>query len=153
MTLEDLGNLGEFIASVGVLITLVYLAIQIRQNTAAIRVQTRQALSETQFANINLRATDPQLSLIIAKVNRNEPLDDDEQARFYYHADASMRQFENAYSHYRAGMLSEEDWQAQRRSIIVTLRTPLAREMWSGLKHTYNQDFCAAVDAALKQYG
>ncbi len=37
MTLEDLGNLGEFIGAFAVVISLVYLAIQIRQNTAQIR--------------------------------------------------------------------------------------------------------------------
>ena len=40
MTLEDLGNLGEFFAALGVLVTLVYLAIQIRQNTHAMRAST-----------------------------------------------------------------------------------------------------------------
>ncbi len=37
MTLEDLGNLGEFIGAFAVVVSLVYLAIQIRQNTAQIR--------------------------------------------------------------------------------------------------------------------
>ena len=37
MSLEDLGNLGEFIGAFAVVISLVYLAIQIRQNTAQIR--------------------------------------------------------------------------------------------------------------------
>ena len=36
MSLEDLGNLGEFLSSIGVLVTLVYLANQVRQtNTLA----------------------------------------------------------------------------------------------------------------------
>ena len=33
MTLEDLGNLGEFVGAIGVVVSLVYLALQIRQNT------------------------------------------------------------------------------------------------------------------------
>ena len=152
MTLADLGNIGEFIASIGVLITLIYLAIQIRQNTDALKVQTRQALSETQFSNINLRATDPQLPMIIAKGTAGEPMTDEEQARFYYHCDASMRQFENAYSHYQAGMLSEPDWTAQRRSIVVSLRSELARDVWQRLKPTYNESFATIVDEALAVY-
>ena len=34
MSLEDLGNIGEFVAAVGVIVSLIYLAVQIRQNTA-----------------------------------------------------------------------------------------------------------------------
>ncbi len=37
MTLEDLGNLGEIIGAIAVVVSLIYLAIQIRQNTAQIR--------------------------------------------------------------------------------------------------------------------
>ena len=40
MTLEDLGNLGEFVAALGVGISLGYLAIQIRQNTAQLEQNT-----------------------------------------------------------------------------------------------------------------
>ena len=37
MTLEDLGNLSEIIGAIAVVVSLVYLAVQIRQNTAQIR--------------------------------------------------------------------------------------------------------------------
>ncbi len=37
MTLEDIGNLSEIIGAIAVVISLVYLAVQIRQNTAQIR--------------------------------------------------------------------------------------------------------------------
>ena len=44
MSLEDLGNLGEFVGAIGVVVSLVYLAYQIRQNTAAVRASTHQAM-------------------------------------------------------------------------------------------------------------
>jgi hypothetical protein len=154
MSLDDLGNLGEFIASIAVLVTLVYLAIQIRQNTAAVKVQVRQAISEAQFANINSRATDERLPLIIMKLNRGEPLTQEEHDRLYFHTDATMRQFENVHSHSLAGVVSHKDWIAQLAGMVKTMRTPTSREIWSNLKPTYNEDFRAAVDAALLQeYG
>ena len=151
MTLEDLGNLGEFIASIGVLITLIYLALQIRQNTEATKIQTRQAISEAQFANINTRATDEHLPSIIMKMNRSEPLNQEEQDRIYFHTDATMRQFENVHSHFVAGVISQQDWVALRVSMVRTLRTELAREIWSTLKQSYNEDFRAVVGAALEE--
>jgi hypothetical protein len=33
MSLEDLGNIGEFVAAAAVIVSLIYLAMQIRQNT------------------------------------------------------------------------------------------------------------------------
>ncbi len=50
LTIQDLGALGELLGSVAVLATLVYLALQTRQNTMAIAAQLDAArLSSTQL--------------------------------------------------------------------------------------------------------
>ena len=41
MTLDDLGNLGEFVAAIGVVVSLIYLGRQIRQNTAHLSQNTQ----------------------------------------------------------------------------------------------------------------
>ncbi len=151
MTLADLGNIGEFVASIGVLATLIYLAIQIRQNTAATRVQIRQAIADSQFANINSRATDPLLPNIIRKANHNEPLTEEEEYRLYFHLDATMRQFENIHSQYLAGVLSEKDWTAISTGMMRTLRSQSVRGIWAGMKDAYNVDFSSAVDNILSK--
>ena len=46
MSIQELGALGEFIGSIAVLVTLVYLAIQIRQNTRSIEESQRMARVE-----------------------------------------------------------------------------------------------------------
>jgi hypothetical protein len=45
MTLEALGNLGDFVAAIATLATIVYLSIQIRQNTEAVRLAASRDLS------------------------------------------------------------------------------------------------------------
>ena len=40
MNLTQLANLGEFIGGIAVLVTLVYLALQVRQNTSALRASS-----------------------------------------------------------------------------------------------------------------
>ena len=44
ISIMELGALGEFVGAMGVILTLVYLAIQIRQNTRGIRASTVQAI-------------------------------------------------------------------------------------------------------------
>ena len=43
LTIQDLGSLGEFFGSIAVLATLIYLAMQTRQKTLAIRAQLDSA--------------------------------------------------------------------------------------------------------------
>ena len=45
-----LGNLGEFIGAIGIVVTLVYLAIQLRQNTASVRASAYQAWAQAAMA-------------------------------------------------------------------------------------------------------
>ncbi len=52
LTIQDLGALGEFLGSIAVLVTLIYLALQMRQNTMAIAAQldaTRIATSQNLY--------------------------------------------------------------------------------------------------------
>ncbi len=46
MTIQDLGSLGELIAAVATVATLVYLALQIRQNTRVLRHAAERATVE-----------------------------------------------------------------------------------------------------------
>jgi hypothetical protein len=46
MNLNDLANLGQIVGAIGVMITLVYLAIQIRGNTKVASAQARHSISE-----------------------------------------------------------------------------------------------------------
>jgi hypothetical protein len=43
MSIMELGALGEFVGAIGVVLTLAYLAIQIRQNTHAMEENKRPA--------------------------------------------------------------------------------------------------------------
>ena len=61
MTLEDLGNIGEFVAAIAVVISLIYLAVQIRQNTRSVRASSYHAVVTN-------------LSNLAADIGRNAPV-------------------------------------------------------------------------------
>ena len=62
MNWEAIGATGEIIGAVGVIVTLVYLAIQIRQNTASLKSSTLQARLEASAGLHDLCAFGPELS-------------------------------------------------------------------------------------------
>jgi hypothetical protein len=88
--LEGLGNIGDFIGGIGVVITLVYLAMQIRHNTRGLdqnndllsvsfENQLRQSLTDLRLTI----AGDPALTDIWERSLKGlHPLDGAEQARF-----------------------------------------------------------------------
>src|SRR5215471_2832230 len=71
MSLNDLANLGQIIGAIAVVVSLVYVALQIRQNTNAVRAATSQSVHE-HFANwYNSLARDASLSKIVIDGLRN----------------------------------------------------------------------------------
>ena len=67
MTIQDLGALGELIGSVAVLATLIYLALQTRQNTAAIGAQLDASRISTTQTNLLTTATSSELLQAMAE--------------------------------------------------------------------------------------
>jgi hypothetical protein len=45
-----LGNYGEFVGAIAVVVTLAYLAVQLRQNTSALRSSTWQGIQNAEHA-------------------------------------------------------------------------------------------------------
>ena len=46
MTIEELGNLGDFLAAIATIITLIYLALQIRQNTSILKLSELRGIQD-----------------------------------------------------------------------------------------------------------
>jgi hypothetical protein len=83
MSLNDLANLGQVIGAIAVVISLIYVALQIRQNTNAVRSATAQAVHE-HFANwYQLVAADAELAQLAASGLRDySSLSEQERVRF-----------------------------------------------------------------------
>ena len=91
MSIQDLGALGEFVSSVVVLVTLVYLAIQVRQGNLHARSQARQRMVEHAHSELHTQMND--LSITHAVVKEG-PLSEEEQAKLSLFLTQFMRQRE-----------------------------------------------------------
>jgi len=72
MTLNDLANVGQIIGAVAGVISLIYVALQIRQNTNAVRSATAQTVHEHFAKWYHLVAPDDNLSQIVANGSLSE---------------------------------------------------------------------------------
>jgi len=124
MTITELGALGEFVGAIGVVITLVYLAIQIRQNTHAMEENRRLALAQTYqvradaLQNMLVQAANSEhIGPILAKltsagypedVSSLEELTPIERGRFRQWQIAQHTHWDNMFYQYQQGFLDEE---------------------------------------------
>jgi len=132
MTLEDLGNIGEFIAAIGVIISLVYLATQIRQNTRAVRSSASHAITNERVDFLKSVTDNPDVARILLSgfVDR-EALDPVERFRFDYMLNRFTVTMENYHYQNRQGAMDPDQWIRMLGVLRMIGSTPGGQAWWS----------------------
>ena len=127
MTLQDWGSIGEVVGALAVVITLIYLAKQIRQNTHAMDegrklalAQTYQMRSDALQAMMVSAAESLNIGPVIIKltelgypedVTALDRLNVEERGRFRLWQIAQQTHWDNMFFQYEHGYLDEESYQ------------------------------------------
>ena len=158
MTIMELGALGEFIGSIGVIVTLFYLAVQIRQNTA----QQKKIELEARASAVNASASalrearravyqDSELSEIFLKGMSNpEDLSEIYFVRFRILIQNILDGLWDIHSRTRVTGLSPEIWESLGvKAVERMIATPGGRDVWAQFRTAYPPEFRDTVDAIL----
>ena len=131
MSLQDLGGLGEFIGSIAVVLSLLYLAVQIRQNTKAERATSRQTILDTFYAALwDLGASSERQRVLKAGFANFETLSDQDKAIFQL---TLLRYIGNLYNGIllrQSDMVDEETFSIIANTAVSTLATAGGRQWW-----------------------
>jgi hypothetical protein len=118
LTLDALGNIGDFIGGIGVVVTLIYLAGQIRQNTRASQAETYQGLSSQFASTINsLASSSDSVRIYNSGLRDYNQFSEEEKTQFSFSMHAAFIAFENAFYLHQYGNLDAELWEKWRTQI------------------------------------
>ncbi len=150
MTLQDLGSIGEIVGALGVIVSLAYLAVQIRQNTRSVRSASFQEAIRDVIAVTDVLSTDQELSRIywkgLADFGSLEP---DERRRFSSILVGMFRRFENIVYQTQQGALEAGSWEGVRMTAALTLSRPGAIAWWSEAQDLFSKEFREYVEREL----
>jgi hypothetical protein len=143
--LSDWASIAEIVGAVAIVVSLIYVALEVQQNT---RVQHALAYQEVyRDLKANLAAIPTEL---MAKQRSGEDLSDLERREIAEWFTTMMRGYENWWQQCRLGTITDEIFQAYISHLRVTMSTTLARETWGGASRLiYLQGFRDFVDAYL----
>jgi hypothetical protein len=147
MTLTELGAAGEFFGGIAVILTLIYLAIQIRQNTKAVRLQTHQGLQDTLTRNYSIFMEDRSLDVIVKFANDPANLSPQENLRNTFLWRVIILAHQNLFYQVREGAIETEladgHWQFFRHIFLY----PGFPELWDREKYLVSGAFQAFVES------
>jgi len=153
VTLQDLGSVGEFVAAIATIVTLAYLALQIRQNTKSVRATSRLEIASGWRAH-NRLMIDPEVRRVYAKGLRTFPeMPFDERGLFGTLLADHAVFFQGTFALYEEGQLDEKTYEGYLTWFAIQLATPGGSEWWADSRTFLVRGAVEAVDARLAQGG
>jgi hypothetical protein len=140
--LADLAYVAEVVGAIAVVVSLFYVASQIRQNTRAVRSATAQAVHEHYAAWYHLLADDGELSQIVVDGLRDyESLHETQKARFVATFMAFLSYSQNAFIKWREDSLSDELWKSWELVMMNLVSAPGGRSFWKERGYIFGEAF------------
>ena len=142
MTIQELGSLGELVAALATVMTLVYLAISIRDNSKTVSASAKQELVQS-LVEFNRQIFSDEDSTRIWNLGRQSliNLSDLERARYSGFFIMGLTTTENAYYQSRQGHLDQQYFDRNNRILEWWGTQPGMIEMWPEVREFLTDEF------------
>lgn len=150
MTLSELADIGELVGGVAVVASLVYLALQVRQNTRAVRGSTLH-LNTDLWASLFLRLSDESVAQAYVSGMAGRPdIKPLHYTQFYFICKTMFLALEDQFYQARQGTLDPEIYAAYERATSEQLLAFAGfRIWWLQTRSTFSPHFVERVDALI----
>ena len=151
MDLQSLANLGEAVSAVAVVVSLVYLAIQVRQNTESQRTDNYLGALD-RIAGIQSRLSqDGAYSRLFARgVTDTSLLTNRERIQFTWALYENFGSFEFLYHAAQTRSIPEEVWERWSAVVAWFLSFPGVVQWWQARPAPFTSSFTAFVEALIR---
>ena len=146
-TLEDYALIAEIISAVAIIISLIFVGVQIKANTKATQASTFHEIAALDI-NILLNFGNSQELARIITTYRDDPdsLNEEEQNHGFYLFGAEVRHVENLFLQNENKMLSAKNWRSRKALVDGVV---LSAGFGALLKHPFSKFF----DGSFIEYG
>lgn len=114
--LQEYALIAEIIGGIAIVASLLFVGLQINQNNKLIEAEALNAKNERADDNSKL-AIELNIVSITTKFRSGEILTADERARITIFVETLLRHFETTYFQYTLGLVNEEIWQSNLKSL------------------------------------
>ena len=152
MNWDAIGAIGEILGAAAVFASLIYLAVQTKQNTRALKSaafhQIRSSFSEVSLAVVQ----DPTLVSLLQRIRGDDPdIPIEDATRFTYFLTTFLRRGESAYFQSSQGALEYESWLGIKRTILMLLGNRYGQQFWHSESTRFTAEFVKVIDEAIKE--
>ena len=151
MTIETLYYVSQIVAVVGIFASLIFVGLQVRQNTKALKATSHHAVTDRFNAMNNMIANDTAFARSRRLGNAAcAQLNEDERVSFSFMALGYMRIFETLYFQYTNGTLDKKLFDAELKTLKWIATQPGFLAWWAGNPISLSAEFRAFIDGFIR---
>ncbi|MEP0203616.1 MAG: hypothetical protein ABJ084_05140 [Halioglobus sp.] len=150
MNWDAIGATAEALGAIAVFLSLIYLAIQTKNNTRALRSAAFHQVRDS-FADVSLAlCQDPSLTRLVTRAMENDPeLAKEEIAQFEFFLTTFVRRGESAYFQSTEGALQMEAWNGIREGISIVLSNVYSQTWWESTRGRFTSEYTEELQQAI----
>lgn len=149
---DAIGAIGDFGGSIGVFISLVYLAFQMRHSAAETRDASIHSVMELAI-QFRAESYSPDLAEIRLKAAKGDALTQLESLKFEGYLSALFELNELVFVQYQKKKLDPEYFEAWERRTGAAMSVPRIQQFWAKTKTGYRSSFVQYIDGLMEQAG
>jgi hypothetical protein len=144
MERSKLADYSEIISSMAIVVTLIFLSVEIRQNTNALYAESSQSVLSAAQSELFELMENPDIVLNMIKP---DPLTAEDQVKIGAFLAATIRTREFSWLQFQSGIIGEAQWGTETAVIRSLLDSPRARDWWENNgRNNFDAGFVAFVD-------
>ena len=130
MSLEDWAAIAEIVGAVAVVITLIYLSIQVKHNTKALQGQAISDATRNVHEHVNMVLQGQDVAAALKKFVSDKTLDPDDAILIDFLLTAVFVARQNEYFQWKQGLLDESVFKSLNHVIHTLLESPHGQHWW-----------------------
>lgn len=146
MTLEFYANLFEIVGGAIVVVTLIFLVVQMRQNTHALKSATVLGSHNTTLTVYGMMVQDSMMQALVKGMSRPSDLSPVEKAKFHAFWTATLQNYQQTYFQIRAGTYEESLYDGWWQVLRDNFLSPGFQQHWEQRKFILSGEFQEFVE-------
>ena len=155
MNIKNVGHAANLIAALGVVVSLLFVAYEVNQNTEATLAANRHSVITDLREGLLVRARTPSLGIAIDAARSGKQMTPSQESQYRGYLFATVKSAEDAFARYVDGQLDQEYLNGRIAGLMIPdfLGNEVGRDLYEGYKRSgqITAQFAQAVDQRLAE--
>jgi hypothetical protein len=150
MSLSDLAAIGSLVSGVAVLVSLIYLALQTRQNVLNQRAVNHHGRAQELSSFLRFITQEDLAGIVDRAAAGDNSLSDVEIVRYLWATQSILVTTEETFLQHEAGLLDAQFWASIERGTRLQCTIPGFRACWPLLRDRFAPEFTSYIDQLIR---